>query len=89
MTQTLRQTMTKSDYRKSWAQKTAPHQNKFFMEKPDNSTLLDDRRSKLFHGVVMQLQFLSKHASPDVRTTMSILSESYKCNENDWTKYCR
>ena len=55
-----------------------------------NPIPLDDERAKIFYRVVMQLQYLSQRARPDLRTAISFLCKRVtKSDEDDYKKLIR
>ena len=56
----------------------------------DDPILLDQARSDLFHKLVMQIQYMSQRARPDLRTAVSFLCKRVtKPDEDDWKKLTR
>jgi hypothetical protein len=56
----------------------------------ENPILLDKARSDTFHKMVMQLQYMSQRARPDLRTAVSFLCKRVtKSDEDDWKKLTR
>jgi hypothetical protein len=56
----------------------------------DDPVFLDKDRSDTFHKMVMQLQYMSQRARPDLRTAVSFLCKRVtKPDEDDWKKLTR
>ena len=56
----------------------------------EEPVLLDKIRSDLYHKIVMQLQYLSQRARPDLRTAVSFMCKRVtKPDEDDWKKLTR
>jgi len=59
-------------------------------EVSEEPVLLDKERSDTFHKMVMQIQYMSQRARPDLRTAVSFLCKRVtKPDEDDWKKLTR
>ena len=67
-----------------------PAANHLFTVNNGDPVPLDDERAKTFYRIVMQLQYLSQRARPDLRTAISFLCKRVtKSDEDDWKKLIR
>jgi len=67
-----------------------PAAEHLFKVNDTNPVPLDEERGKTFHRVVMQMQYLSQRARPDIRTAISFLCKRVtKSDEDDWKKLTR
>ena len=69
---------------------TTPAADHLFKVNDDDAVKLSEEKAKMFHRIVMQLQYLSQRARPDLRTAVSFLCKRVtKCDEDDWKKLTR
>jgi hypothetical protein len=70
--------------------KAATPANVHLFDVREEPTMLDKEQSDTFHRMVMQLQYLSQRARPDLRTAVSFLCKRVtKPGEDDWKKLTR
>jgi hypothetical protein len=61
-----------------------------FKVNTDNGVRLTGDKAEVFYRIVMQLQYLSQRARPDIRTAVSFLTKRVRvCDEDDYKKLTR